>query len=317
MSNSTSNRWDVPTAVTAWSAYRHLAAKARRGKKSRNRASKIALSLAVLAGAAGASAGLVPWKALATGLGLFSAVAVALGAFVARELLAPTQEADWVRARFAGEALKREVWRFLLAVPPYGTPEGDAELSRRLKDTGAPLVSDTPDKPIPQVRDVKDYIALRLEGAEDGQIPYYAGRIRDLEADRDRYRRWMLILGALAVAAGALSAQVPESGAFVAVLTSIVASLAAYLQGNRIAGQIATYTDTRTLLVLAVCAWSEGRFGDDGPRFVQACEEIMARENESWRTDWLSDEQTKKAVADYDAAFRAAAAKAPAAALPP
>ena len=127
------------TLATVWRRYRECAAFARAHQAKYDRLRLWALGLtvfgSVLAAAADQLKRLQP-AAVTTAatshftpeviLGVASALALALAAFIAQRLLASKEARDWVAARAVGEALKSEAFRYAARVEPYADPASRA-----------------------------------------------------------------------------------------------------------------------------------------------------------------------------------------------
>src|SRR5262245_37074512 len=109
---------------------------------------------------------------------LAGAVLLAVVSFVKSRLLGGLQLPNWLRARTASEALKREAYRYAASVKPYDDPlKRDAALNSERERIE---------------RDVDDLLASAVSNAKAGSAPrdklsrdeYVAGRVR---AQIDRF----------------------------------------------------------------------------------------------------------------------------------
>ena len=144
------------------------------------------------------------------------------------------------------------------------------------------------------------------------QIDYYR-RTADTQARALARLRWgILLVGTLAVTAGALSPTFPWIGLLVSLLTTVSAALVALSQSARLEALIPLYRDTARDLELLVAKWEDalGTLAAPAERrqkdilLVVACEEAMSRENSSWRSTWLDPAQLQ---ASHDALTKARA----------
>ncbi len=292
MSGSDENR---PLAVIeeTWREYKRWARTSRQGKAVQTRARNLSLSfglagavLAVLSGS-GYMEG-IPAQVLAMASAFFIAVAGYLG----RELLTPERETVWARCRMLAEALQRQVWLALMQVPPYRGDAAFAAVRERTKQLidGADLsqvsqAEGATHEPLPQVAGVEDYIRLRLED----QSTFYRSAAGKLQKSLETWRRISLVLGIVAILLGVLGVKFSFLPLWVPVVTSMSAAVLALVQAGRFQSLTPLYQQTARQLELELAAWKDGEY-DDASVFAAMCEEIMARESESWRTEWLSKE---------------------------
>jgi hypothetical protein len=209
---------------------------------------------------------------------------------------------NWLRARTASEALKREAYKYATSVTPYDDPlKRDAALNMERDRIE---------------RDVEDLLTSAVSSAKAGSAPrdklsrdeYLAGRVR---AQIDRYYlpradankkiavslRWAQF--SLAMAATIITANVGVAGkepfgikfdfaALTAVLTTIAGAVLAHSEATRCDFLVMTYRATAKRLsaemantgdvnALSAEQWSE---------FVNRCEAIISDENTSWAAKW-------------------------------
>jgi hypothetical protein len=209
---------------------------------------------------------------------------------------------NWLRARTASEALKREAYKYATSVTPYDDPlKRDAALNMERDRIE---------------RDVEDLLASAVSSAKAGSAPrdklsrdeYLAGRVRE---QIDRYYlpranankkiavslRWAQFT--LAMAATIITANVGVAGkepfgikfdfaALTAVLTTIAGAVLAHSEASRCDFLVMTYRATAKRLsaemanagdvnALSAEQWSE---------FVNRCEAIISDENTSWAAKW-------------------------------
>ena len=209
---------------------------------------------------------------------------------------------NWLRARTASEALKREAYKYATSVTPYDDPlKRDAALNMERDRIE---------------RDVEDLLASAVSSAKAGSAPrdklsrdeYLAGRVR---GQIDRYYlpranankkiaaslRWAQF--SLAMAATIITANVGVAGkepfgikfdfaALTAVLTTIAGAVLAHAEATRADFLVMTYRATAKRLsaemantgdvnALSAEQWSE---------FVNRCEAIISDENTSWAAKW-------------------------------
>ena len=114
------------TLEDVWRERDAWALEARKAKKRQTKTRLAALSLGFTGALFGTIAGFVagyalvpPWDQASSVLGILSAIMIALGGYLGRELLTPDRETGWARARLLAEALQQECWRYQMRVPPY------------------------------------------------------------------------------------------------------------------------------------------------------------------------------------------------------
>ncbi|MGE5780929.1 MAG: DUF4231 domain-containing protein, partial [Hyphomicrobiales bacterium] len=230
------------------------------------------------------------------------AVLLAAVSFVTSTLLGGLQITNWLRARTASEALKREAYKYATSVTPYDDPlKRDAALNMERERIE---------------RDVDDLLASAVSSAKAGSAPrdklsrdeYLADRVRE---QIDRYYlpranankkiavrlRWVEF--SLAMAATIFTANVGVAGkelfgikfdfvALTAVLTTIGGAVLAHIEATRCDFLVMTYRATARRLsaemantgdvnALSAEQWSE---------FVNRCEAIISDENTSWAAKW-------------------------------
>ena len=233
---------------------------------------------------------------------LAGAVLLAVVSFVTSTFLGGVHITNWLRARTASEALKREAYKYATSVTPYDDPlKRDAALNMERDRIE---------------RDVEDLLASAVSSAKAGSAPrdklsrdeYLAGRVR---GQIDRYYlpranankkiaaslRWTQF--SLAMAATIITANVGVAGkepfgikfdfaALTAVLTTIAGAVLAHSEAARCDFLVMTYRATAKRLsaemantgdvnALSAEQWSE---------FVNRCEAIISDENTSWAAKW-------------------------------
>lgn len=283
-SNTDTRPRNVITEV--WRDYRSWADAARSRKGAQGRSRNITLILGVAGAFLATLSSRCPEFAW---ISLLGAAAIALAGYFGRELLTPEKETEWARCRMLAEALQRQVWLALMQAPPYqGSDAAD-----QLKIKASELINSTKlthpaqiaalDKPVPRAESVEDYIKLRVEE----QTNYYRRRAGTLQNELSRWRGFSLFLGALAVVMGVVGGKYAGVAVWVPVVTSCVAAVLAVVQAGKYQAQIQLYQLTASQLALTLAHWKD-KSESSLIELVQACEEIMSRENDSWRIEWLS-----------------------------
>jgi conflict system pore-forming effector with SLATT domain/uncharacterized protein DUF4231 len=230
------------------------------------------------------------------------AVLLAIVSFVKSRLLGGLQVTNWLRARTASEALKREAYKYAASVTPYDDPlKRDGALSSERERIE---------------HDVDDLLAWAVASAKAGSAPrgklsrdeYVAGRVCEQierfylpRADANKKisinLRWTEF--SLALAATIITAMVGVAGkelfgikfdfvALTAVLTTIAGAVLAHIEATRCDFLVMIYRATARRLgaeranvgdvnALSAEQWSQ---------FVNRCEAIISDENTSWAAKW-------------------------------
>ena len=209
---------------------------------------------------------------------------------------------NWLRARTASEALKREAYKYATSVTPYDDPlKRDAALNMERDRIE---------------RDVEDLLASAVSSAKAGSAPrdklsrdeYLAGRVR---GQIDRYYlpranankkiavrlRWAQF--SLAMAATIITANVGVAGkepfgikfdfaALTAVLTTIAGAVLAHSEATRCDFLVMTYRATAKRLSAEMANTSDvnALSAEQWSEFVNRCEAIISDENTSWAAKW-------------------------------
>lgn len=240
----------------------------------------------------------VPWLAgwdgsgkLHAALGLAGGILLGLAAFFSREVLSPERESRWVRSRAAAEAFKREGYMLAAKAPPYDGPITGASLERGKGILAS--VGDMQEEPVAEEKrtegmpgcpvSVDEYLASRLEE----QMKYYRRRAGEHTVVVGRIRNLTVLLGAVAVVLGVLGG---AATVWLAVITTVTASLAAYLYANRLQYLAVSYLATARNLEALRAGWrTSGKTEADTAernQFILDCEGILSAENNSWLTEW-------------------------------
>jgi len=328
MASTTTPSNDRPAASIAevWSQARAWDQTSVKLKRSQNAVRGVALSFGLAGAACGTAVGLpYEWSLFGAGgreiLAGAAAALVGLAGYIGRELLTPDRETEWSRSRLLAEALQREVWRALMRVSPYDAEGAGVALVERaeryLENIGlpkAPVVE--PDTSVPAANTIEDYIAKRVRG----QIGYYERTAARHQRRLGWYRRTTFLLGALAVLAGLGGMKEAGLALWVPVITTASAAVVALRQAGRLQDLVPLFQETAVQLRFLVARWEDeaalrsqwlasdetDKLREAESTFVNTCETILARENESWRAEWVTEE-TAKAVESALATARKAA----------
>ena len=279
----------------AWRYHRQWSLAADAAKKRLDGWRKRNLALLIAGALAGALATQTwPGQTGSRVLAIVAALALALAGYIQANALKPDQTARWRRARVASEALKAEVFRFLVGVAPYAGPDRGAVLQAQLAviqdRAGTQLVDQLAvqpdDRPLPTLRTVAEYVTDRARHQADWhrkQTRVHARQGRNL-----RIRQ--LAVTVVGAVLSALSAAVPDwhLSTWTAAATTVAAAIGAQLAATRhlrIAEAYAVTTDQLDRLIAGFDPASATPAQQ--ALFVTAVERVLADQNNGW-TDLLS-----------------------------
>ena len=293
MSNATSSWTPEPAKALeyAWGEYRAWAATSRQKKKEistwRFRVLVLTVLGALLGTVSSQIAGLqanVSWI-----IGIIAGLLIAIATYLGQEILKPDQERLWIRARSLAEALKAETFLFRTSAPPYDIPEPASKMLLQVQDLlgqvrDLPAVNLSQDERRERLPEgplsVEEYIEARVDDQVEN---FYRPRARQYYELMKRWRAITLLIGGLAVILGALG---KWTGAWVAVLTTIGTSVAAYIFANRYQYLIISYQATARQLELLKNQWivtgAPKQDPEERNRFILNCEEAISIENSAW-----------------------------------
>lgn len=295
-----------------WKQYRTYAATSRKHKKvlSTWRYYVLGLSIigAILATICQQTTGLefennAWWPWIPRVLGVLSAIALGLAAFFSKEILSPDQERRWVRSRSLAEALKSQAYLFVTGAPPYDTTEAidrlyenTEKLLGEVTDLAVEFISEEEQrKRIPPVSlTVDQYIEVRITE----QIKkFYLPRAKEHQETMKRGKKISLGLGVAAVILGALGASGWTAG-WVAVISTVTASIAAYLYAGRYQYLVISYQATARRLGLLSSRWrASGKTDADIEErntFICDCENSISIENSAWMAEWTTKHEEQE-----------------------
>jgi hypothetical protein len=269
-------------------------------KSRRTHARSTVLCLTIAGAALQTLAGTCPQ--VKTAAGIAGTIALALVPVIAGYLLKPEETRKWLRARSISEGIKSEFYTYRAGAAPY---DGENPLLlllakfREIRNWGKDMLNlraeiEEPKNPKPDPGPLgpNEYLAKRVYH----QITEYYEPKAALNARMARRFRVLEIL--LAILTAVFSAIATASaagnagniklhlGPWVAVLTTIGGSLAAYALAGRYDFQATTFLATAAQLKDLVADWSTA--GAKGPRspewsaFVRGCEEAISAENRGW-----------------------------------
>lgn len=292
--------------LSVWEEYRKAAKRSRALKRRLNRTRLIVLGLVVAGSVLGLSADQsVQWLSreavlgwLPRGLAAAGAVALAIAAFLGKEVLDSTTEREWVFARSQAEALKSEAYKFMAKAPPYDGDDRERRLSDQAKvlledeASAAPVRLDEDDKRRNLPGDwlsVDDYIRDRVE---DQIKEYYEPNALETHAILERLRLSGFVLGLVGAVLGAIGASSTSStwtAGWIAVIGAISGSIAAFAFAGRYQYLSISYELTARRLKMLVHDWrllAEAEKPGKAGEFVHNCENAISVENHNWIAEW-------------------------------
>jgi hypothetical protein len=295
----------------AWAQQRIWSQSANRLKQHIDQARLAALLLGIATAVLAVAADQVGGLSMSAGRALSAGAAITAGlATLLQRRVSTEQIRDWTRARSASEGLKTEIYSCLGGGTAYPCPDpghtdprpdpgrgrdqrlgaatrGIVEAVSGLQRHTLGIEPDT--KALPDVRDVASYITLRI----DDQIHNYYDKKAAAYEMRVRYLRTVGdLLGITAVVLGAVAAafQVERAAAWVPVVTTIGASLVAYVAAARYDHMVIEYLRTGQRLEHLRREYLDNPVGD-AAAFIDACEAAISVENQAWMARWDRPDQ--------------------------
>jgi hypothetical protein len=246
------------------------------------------LLLLVLGALAGALAAQT-WLAYgtATGFAIVATAALALAGFIQAKALNAAQTARWTQSRAASEALKAEVYRYLIRVWPYaGVDRAQALLAQLdLVQARAKLVDQqtrsADDQPAPSVRSFEEYLTERAQDQANWHRMKSDGHRRKART----LRIWQLVATGIGVILSAITGFVPawRLSTWTAAATTIAAALGAHLaatQHQRIAATYAATADQLERLIADIDP--DAVTPEQQAQFVADVERVLVAQKEGW-----------------------------------
>ena len=271
----------------------------------RSRSRSIVMMLTIAGAVLQTFAGTGP--AFRTAAGIAGTVALSLAAGIAGFFMKPENTQRWLRARSVAEGIKSEFYAYRASADPYTGPDALQLLQESIrkivgfaKDLAGQRARTSPKpKPMPDKLDQASYLSQRL----DGQIDTFYLRQAKRNADRAAiFRNAEIGLALLAAVMSAISTYVAKQtadagsasfalGPWIAVVTTIGGSIAAYAAASRYEFQASAYyaiaqelRDLKHWWVLMGdkpdASWSA---------FVRRCEDVISAENQAWMAKLLQD----------------------------
>lgn len=245
--------------------------------------------------------------AFRTTAGIAGTIALSLAAGIAGFYLKPENTHRWLRARSVAEGIKSEFYAYRASAEPYAAGDALERLQENVrkivgfaKDLAGQRVRTSPKpKPMLDKLDRESYLRQRLDAQIDGFYLRQAKR----NADRaDIFRNFEIALVLLAAVISAISTYVAKQtadggassfalGPWIAVVTTIGGSIAAYAAASRYEFQATSYYATAQELRDLKHAWLLMRDKPDAnwSAFVRQCEDVISAENQAWMAKRLQD----------------------------
>ncbi|MGC9667521.1 DUF4231 domain-containing protein [Planosporangium sp. 12N6] len=288
---------DNSPADEAWRQQSIWSQTANRMKASIGRARTTSLALTVTSAVSATLAGAVTGIAPAGRSALAVAATVGVGLV---PLLRPRWSGsvlrDWTRARSVSEALKSEVFLYLARAGDYAGPDRDDRLVKVsetvLRDAADLLRHRTGIEPVrralPEVHDYRSYLEVRADAQMNG---YYEPRARGIQARLAQFRRVEVTLAAIGVVLGAIAVVRPDRslGVWIAVVTTVGATLAAHVAAARYEYQLVEYLRTADELARLRRAAARTDSPAELDVLVQQCERVISIQNEGWMAKFVGD----------------------------
>jgi hypothetical protein len=237
------------------------------------------------------------WTLVQFVLAVMGPAVVAVAAVLTREILGPKSEQKWIKAREVSEALKAEGYIFAVSAPPYFDPATAptllaakiGELTTGIDGLGPlPPPKETPDRNLRPLS-LQEYIDQRVKA----QRAYHDGDARRYAGTLARWRAVAIVLMAVSATLGIIAGFGKQASinVWVAVVSTALATLTAYVTASRFEFLAATYAATSERLQSLVTTWEaqQNPTAAEKDRFVLDCEAVLAAQNRTW-----ADELSKR-----------------------
>jgi len=224
------------------------------------------------------------------------AIALGLSAFFNTQALSRDREQRWILARSIAEACKSEIFKYRVSGPPYDTEQCDRILRKRIDNivgkanqispvilSDKELLADIDRQPL----NAESYIEQRVKQQRDS---YYLPAAKK-NADIMKWGRAAGIgFGAVAAILSALTTAVPDTTHWVAVISTVTASITAFLFSGRYNYLAISYQTTADRLEQILLDWNlekekSGASADFHP-FMAEFENAISIENNAWVAEY-------------------------------
>ncbi|HJQ31762.1 MAG TPA: DUF4231 domain-containing protein [Pyrinomonadaceae bacterium] len=221
-------------------------------------------------------------------LGILSAVFLGLAAFVSQKVISTKDEEQWVNSRAAAEAFKREAFLLATGAPPYDAAVSLEPAKAIIAGLGDLVPLSPPEgqrqteAPPACPMNVDGYITSRV----NDQARWYGRRGGEHGRTLKIIGAVIFILGALAVVLGYMG---DNKAPWIAVITTVTATLTAFLFAWRYQYMVVSYNATKRRLEARLAEWVASLKTDadtaERNQFILECEGILSAENKAWITE--------------------------------
>ena len=285
-----------------WKQYRKWAATSKKQKSSISKWRIIVLILMITGAICGATAGIVDSHSTAGKLVSYvGAIALALAAFFSTQALSRDREQRWILARSIAEACKAEIFKYRVSTSPYNTEERDFILRKHIDHivgkanqispvilSDDELLVDINRQPLNE----ESYIDQRVKQQREN---YYLPAAKKNVNIMQWGRGLGIALGVVAAILSTFSSSqwAPYTTNWVAVVSTITASLTAFLFSGRYNYLAISYQTTADRLEQILMDWNlevakTGSAADFKP-FVTEFENAISIENNSWVAEYKKE----------------------------
>jgi hypothetical protein len=226
-------------------------------------------------------------------VGLISALVVALSAYLSDKVLGTDRDVAWVRAREAAEGLKSLVYAFLAGIPPFNGPNAiDALEAQRKQVEEAPALASLVALPISDGDAEKGFPPLPFvyaTGRAKEQKSWFESKARFYSNEVSKYQIASKVLVGIAVALGVVAGTFSWLGVWVAMVSSVAATLATQVTTSRSRFLEKSYSDAAARLgaIIDRWEWSDKAEADD-KQLAFDSEAVLRQENAGWVATMLA-----------------------------
>jgi len=228
-------------------------------------------------------------------LAITSTFFIGFASFAGGRILTQEEENLKLNTRAAAETFKSEAYRYIFSSPPYNENR-DLELTifisnmnKKMSEIEYEVTSEEklnenewreifPDE---STFKIEDYIKKRVEG----QVKWYLNKSKTFQGKIKKYKTRTFILGALGVVLGTLaSSGITELSVFIAMITSVTASMSGYFASHKYQSLVISYQATADRLKLNIAKWERNNKINDASdsAFVEKNEDILSLEHSAW-----------------------------------
>jgi hypothetical protein len=227
--------------------------------------------------------------ALAQAAGYLGTAALVVVAVIRQWKLGHDRVRAWILARSASEALKRELYLYRTGTGPYAIAGAEETLLSRREQILAKVqaVQGTRVEPKGEIQapaplNASGYLAERINGAK-GQIPFFLQRAAGYAKTQRILEGLEFFLALLGAALGAALTMTGKQayGAWVAVITTVSAAVAAHVIAQRYEQLAVSYRATADRLAGIAAGW-QAKKDKTLAQLVEPCEDILLEENQGW-----------------------------------